>query len=668
MTTSHLPAAQLSEADAKSEMDSLVADVLRHDRLYYELDAPEISDAEYDLLYERLLELEGEWPGLVRADSPTRRVSGGVAADMARVKHPFPMSSLEKTYATEGLEAFIKRALAFGESISLSVGPKLDGSSLRLTYDEGRLVQAATRGDGTYGEDVTANALVIPSIPGRVTRTGRFDVRGEVVIAKDDFEALIEEGYDFQNARNAASGSVRTKDPAKTAERKLSFYAYELVGVEGIAREQEALAELAALGFTLPPVEYFEAPTLESVEAACLAIHGNRDGYDYAIDGAVVKVTDFAAREAMGTTGHHPKYAIAYKWQPDSAQTRILGLTNQTGRTGIISPVAELDPVFFDGSTVSRATLHNYDFIAKMDIRIGDRIAIIKAGEIIPKVVHVDREARDGSETAIEPPTACPACGGPVTHAEDDFAYRCVNPTCPARAVAALLYAVDRTRLDIEGIGIRAAEALVAAGHFRNVADLYDLTAEDLVSSGATGQKNAEKVMAGIAKSKGRPFHAVLASFGIHTVGRSTSKTIERDFGGIDELMAATPERLMAVPDVGPTGADAIVAFFARDDTRSMVERLRSAGVTLTAAAPAAAPAADSPLAGKAVAVTGTLSQPRHEVQALIEAAGGRLASSVSAKTDFLVAGEGGGSKRSKAAQLGIPVIEEADLRSLLGQ
>lgn len=665
MTQDTNPASVMTSEEAETELNFLTDEILRHDRLYYELSAPEITDAEYDILYERLLLLEAQYPEFARDDSPTQRVSGDVPVNASRVPHDYPMLSLEKTYVTAGLDTFLARVIP----LPVSVGPKLDGSSLSLTYDKGKLVRGTTRGDGTYGEDVTVAVMAISSIPKTVPDTRRFEVRGEAIITKADFALLLEEGFTFKNARNAVSGSIQMDDASEVAKRRISFYGYELAGVADVTDERDAMARIEALGFQVPPVEFFESPTLEAIEAACLAIHENRDGYPYKIDGAVVKVMDFARREAMGRTGHHVKYAIAYKWQANSADTILLDLTDQTGRTGIISPVAELEPVTFEGSTVSRATLHNYDFIEKMDIRIGDRVTIIKAGEIIPKVIAVDKSARTGAERTIVPPTHCPSCGGPATHAEGDFAYRCLNPVCPARAVAALLHAVDRTRLDIDGVGSKAAEALVAAGLFKNIADIYDWTVEDLVSSGATGQKNAEKIVAAVQKSKGQPFHKVLPAFGIHTIGRSTSKTIERDFGGIDRLMAATAGELMTIPDVGPTGAEAIIAFFAREDAREMVERLRAAGVTLTAkeAPKVAAGTPTAGISGKSVAITGTLSLPRHEIQELIEAAGGRLASSISAKTDYLVAGVGGGSKRKKAAELGIPVIEEADLRTLLG-
>ena len=666
-----------------------------HAHRYYVLDAPEIPDAEYDRLFRELQALEAAHPALLTPDSPTQRVLGRVLDGFAPVRHAVPMLSIrtETDTTAAGAEAFdarVRRELALAEdapAIDYAAELKFDGLAMNLRYEHGVLVQAATRGDGETGEDVTQNIRTIGQIPLRLQGCDAavLEVRGEVYMRRDDFEALNERQRaliaagaknekTFVNPRNAAAGAVRQLDPAIAARRPLSFYAYGLGEVRGWAVPATHAGLLDALaGLGLPVCEHRAvvagAGGLADFHARIAAL---RDALPFDIDGVVYKVNDRALQERLGFVTREPRWAVAHKYPAQEQMTRLLDIDIQVGRTGKLTPVAKLEPVFVGGTTVSNATLHNEDEARRKDVRVGDTVIVRRAGDVIPEVVGVVPERRPAD--AGEPfdlykrlGGQCPVCASPIEREEGEADWRCTGGlTCPAQRKQALLHFAGRRAMDIEGLGDKLVDQLVDAGIVRAVPDLYKLGFTALATLERMGEKSAQNLLAAIEKSKRTTLGRFLYSLGIRQVGEATAKDLARHFGNIDRLMDARVEELLEVNDVGPIVAQSIRHFFDQPHHREVVEQLRAAGVAWPDEAGLASDA-PRPLLGKVLVLTGTLpTLGREEAKALVEAAGGKVTGSVSKKTNWVVAGEEAGSKLDKARELGIEVLDEAGLRALL--
>jgi len=639
---------------------------------YYVDDAPELSDAEYDALEKELKELEALHPELRTPDSPTQVVGGRPSETFAAVRHTTPLLSLDNAYGPDELRAWAARLdRAIGTTPEgFVVEPKIDGLSISVRYRNGRLERAVTRGDGLVGEDVTANVRTIRSIPQKLAEPVRaLEVRGEVFMPRGAFQELnrrreADGEPAFANPRNAAAGAVRMKDPRITAERALDAFFYVLQSEEEgptIRSHREGLERLGALGFPTNPLNRASA-TLDDVLAAIGAIEAARHELPYEIDGAVVKLDDVALQQEAGATSKFPRWAIAYKFAAEQASTTVRAIGVQVGRTGALTPVAELTPVLLAGTTVSRATLHNEDEVARKDVRAGDTVIIEKAGEIIPQVIRVVVEARPPDAVPFVLPTACPVCGTPVLREEGEVASRCPSPTCPAKRREALLHFASRTGMDIQGLGEALVDQLLSRGLVRDVADVYALDAGVLAALDRMGKKSAANLVAQIEASKERPLHRVLYALGLRHVGERAARVLASRFGTIEALADAPLEVLTEVHEIGPKTAHSVRAFFEAADHRELVRRLAAAGVGVGGEPPAPA-ATGTAFSGKTVVLTGTLaSMSRDQAKARIEAQGGRVASSVSKKTDFVVAGQEAGGKLDRARELGVAVLDEAEL------
>ena len=655
-----------------------------HNYRYYVLNRPVVSDAEYDAMMDELREIETQYPELIRPDSPTQRVGSEPEEGFVKVEHPAPILSLDKASAREELFAWRERIAKLlpvdAPPLAYTVEPKFDGLTVVLHYDDGLLTLGATRGNGQVGEDVTGNLRTIRALPLRIPRTptgpeppARLVVRGEALILLDDFAALNERLREskeepFANPRNAAAGSLRQLDPGVTAQRPLFLYAYQIVDADSAVPETqwETLAYLQALGFPVARDANRRFETLEAVADYCEAMTERRDTLPYEADGLVVKIDQRATRDALGTVGGRPRGAIAYKFPPQEATTDLRDVEFTVGRTGVITPGAVLEPVEIAGVTISRASLHNFDQVRERDIRVGDRVVVHRAGDVIPYVVGPVTDLRDGSERPITPPETCPSCGEPIAHPEDEVAYLCVNAACPAQRVQRLLYFAHV--MDVDGLGERTAEQLVAAGLVEDPADLYGLDKAALLTLEGFADKKADNLIESIAGSKAPPLSRVLASLGIRGVGGTVAALLTETFGTLDALADASEEEMAAIEGIGPKIAASVRTWFARERNQEMVKKLRRAGVRLAASAEARAPT-EGPLDGQTFVITGALSQPRKEIQAWIEAQGGKVTGSVSGNTDYLVIGENpGGSKYRKAQKLETPMIDEAALYKLAGQ
>ncbi|NLM45407.1 MAG: NAD-dependent DNA ligase LigA [Firmicutes bacterium] len=661
---------------AQELIEDLKQQINEHNYRYYVLDDPAISDAEFDVLLNRLQELERQFPELVTPDSPTQRVGGQVQAGFAPVAHRVPMLSLDNALGLGDLRDFVRRAqnLVPGADLEFVVELKVDGLAVSLQYENGLLVRGATRGDGETGEDITHNLRTVKSIPLRLRRPVTIEVRGEVYMPRSSFLRLNEERERqglplFANPRNAAAGSLRQLDPKVAAARQLDMVTYALgYSPELIFRTHyEALQTFRELGLRVSP--YIKVlRDLEEVVAYCESWREKRYELPFDIDGMVIKVNDLALQERLGNTAKSPRWAIAYKFPAEQAETRVLGITVQVGRTGTLTPIAELEPVRLAGTVIKRASLHNEDILRAKDVRIGDYVIVRKAGEIIPEVVEVVKNKRTGREEPFALPSACPACGAPVSRLPGEVALRCFNPACPAQVLERIVHFASRGAMDIEGLGGASADQLLAAGLIHDVADIYDLPKkrQELLKLERWADKSVDNLLAAIDASKKRPLWRLLYALGIRYVGERTAKLLAAHFGSLDAVMAASREELEAVPEIGPKIAESIREFAALPQSKKLVKRLRAAGLNFTEAEQAAA---SQPLAGKTFVLTGTLpTYSREEATALIEKAGGKVTSSVSKKTDFVVAGEKAGSKLDKARQLGVPVLSEADLLALLAQ
>lgn len=669
---------ELSPLEAAARVATLRREIEEHNRRYYEEAAPTISDQEYDRLYRGLVDLEAAFPELASADSPTRRVGGAPLEAFAQIRHRAPMLSLDNTYSEAEVAAFFTRLEKWlpGEKITTTVEPKIDGVAISLLYENGRLRYAATRGDGATGDDVTQNIRTIAGIPHRLHGTHLpeiLEVRGEIYLPKAKFAALNEERTAageaaFANPRNAAAGSLKQLDPAVVARRGLGaiFYGLGLVKGAGWSTHRAALAALG--GYGLPVHEtVWAASTLDEVFAAIHELDRLRHGFAFETDGAVIKVDAGAQREALGFTAKSPRWAMAYKYKPEQARTRLREIAVQVGRTGVLTPVAELDPVFVSGSTVARATLHNEEEVARKDIRVGDLVVVEKAGEVIPAIVEVVKEQRTGGEKVFKMPETCPACGTPVVRGAGQVAIRCVNAGCPAQLKRRLEHFASRGAMDIEGLGEAMVELLVESGLTRDIADIYRLTALQLAALPRMGAKSVANLLGAIEASKARPLWRLIFGLGILHVGATSARALAAHFRLLDPLMAATSEQLQRIPDVGPIVGAAIAQHFENEGNRAMIERLRAAGLNFGEADEPPAPAAGGKLAGTAWVITGTLSRPREEIAEQIRALGGKVTDSVSKKTTYLLAGEEAGSKLEKARKLGIPIVDEPGFRELTG-
>ncbi len=666
--------------DLRQRYEELKQEIRYHNYRYYVLNAPVISDAEYDRLMAELRRIEAEHPEWVTPDSPTQRAGAPPAEGFAKVRHPAPILSLANAFDRADLKAWLERIARLDERVrqaAFVVEPKLDGLTVVLHYREGVFVQGATRGDGEVGEDITANLRTVRALPLRIPVDPEGPpappyvvVRGEALMLKPDFEALnrrLEAAGEkpFANPRNAAAGSLRQLDPKVTASRPLILQCYAIVAAEGETppTEHATLERLRAWGF--PVVESRRCPDLDCVWAAYEEWLARRDDLPYEIDGVVVKIDDLALQRSLGVVGKDPRGAIAIKFPAQVVSTKLLDIRVNVGRTGVLTPYAVLEPVEIGGVTVERATLHNFDYIREKDIRIGDRVWVKRAGDVIPYIIGPVVEARTGAEKPYEPPTVCPSCGEPVVHPEGEVAYYCVNTACPAQRVRNIEHFVSRGAMDIEGLGEKIVQQLVDAGLLEDAADLYTLKKEDLLPLEGFAEKKAENLLRAIEASKRHPLERLLVALGIRGVGEVVAQLLAAHYPDLDALSRATVEELQQLEGIGPVVAENIVAWFHAPHNRRMLEKLRRAGVWPRREAASAEPAAQ-PLAGKTFVITGTLSRPRNEVKAWIQAHGGKVTNSVSRKTDYLVVGENPGSKLEKAQKLGVPTLTEEELYALV--
>jgi DNA ligase (NAD+) len=657
-----------------ARMERLRREIRRHEHLYYVQARPEISDYEFDQLMATLRRLEEEHPELVSVDSPTQRVGGAPVEGLAQVRHEIPMMSLENSYNEQELEAWYERSSRALEHApqGLVAELKIDGVSLSLTFEGGTLVRAVTRGTGEIGDEVTSNARTIRTIPLRLPDvTGSVEVRGEVYLARATFAALNrtrreEDEEPFANPRNAAAGAIRLLDPRECARRSLSFFAYQIARADGIKLTQhaQALEQLAAWGFAVNP-GWARCQTLADVHSFVAEWGKKRAGLPFEIDGIVVKIDAFAEQRELGATAKFPRWAIAYKYPPEGERTRIRAIVVQVGRTGALTPVAELEPVLLAGSTVSRATLHNADEIARLDVRVGDSVWVAKGGDVIPKVIAVDVASRPKGARPFRMPERCPACDTEVVREEGEVVIRCPNRVCPGVALQRLRHFVSRAGMDIEGLGRRLVDQILAAGLISDAASLWDLEHDRLAALPQWGEKSAANVLAELAAARARPLWRLLVALGIRHVGEKAAKLLAARYGSLAAFAAAREEDLLLVDGIGPTIAASVVRFFADRENRALLARLKARGVDPHEAA--ALPTTGA-LAGLTFVLTGTLSRPRPEISALLERAGAKVVESVSGKTSYLVAGADPGSKLEKARRLAVEVLDEAGLAALLAE
>jgi DNA ligase (NAD+) len=662
----------------ESEIKRLRAEVLRHEELYYVHDRPEISDVEYDALVERLRALEEEHPEFQTPDSPTLRVGGRPAEGFEEYVHRRPMLSLDNSYNIEDLRAFDERCrkLADGRAFEYVAELKIDGLSLSVHYVNGLLTRGVTRGDGRVGEDVTANVRTIRSIPLRlnVAESGEVEVRGEAYLSRKAFERINAEREEadeakFANPRNAAAGTIRQLDPKVVARRRLDLFAYDVLRGERkpFATHSEALEWLAAAGFTVNP-KWRECKTIDEVIAFCNEMEAERDGLEYEIDGVVVKVNSTALQDEFGATTKSPRWAIAYKYPARQATTQVESIVVQVGRTGALTPVANLTPVQLAGTIVARATLHNEDEIKRLGVKVGDWVNIEKSGEIIPKVLSVVESRRTGAEKPFRFPKKCPVCGGVVSRPEGEVVSRCVAADCPAQLKGRLLHFASRRAMRIEGLGDALAEQFVQKKMVRDVADLYALKLEDVAALERRAEKSASNLLAQIEASKSRDLPQLVYGLGIRHVGERTAVLLARHFRSLERLATATVEEMDDVHEIGLTVAESVRDWFDDEGNIALCNRLRDFGVRTEIAGGAVGAESDEAFAGKQFVLTGRLETlTRDEARALIEARGGRVTSTVSKKTDYVVAGEEAGSKLEKAQSLKLEIIDEAALKAMLG-
>jgi len=649
--------------EAKERIVQLTKLLNQYNYEYYVLDQPTVADYDYDMLLRELEQLEAAHPDCVQPDTPTQRIGGQAIAAFSSVEHPVPLESLQDVFSDEELTEFLDRV----EAPEYTVEPKVDGLSVALEYIDGLFVRGATRGDGNTGEDVTENLRTIRSIPLRLENAPqRLIVRGEVFMPKQVFESLnaqreLRGEALFANPRNAAAGSLRQLDPKIAAQRQLDILIFNLQLCEGrsFVSHSETLDYMKSLQFKVIP--YSICKTADEVTAQIASLNENRGELSYDIDGAVVKTNDLALRRELGSTAKFPRWAAAYKYPPEVKETILEQIVIQVGRTGVLTPKAIVSPVRLAGTSVTQATLHNQDFIAEKDIRIGDTVRIRKAGEIIPEILEVVSAKRPEGAIPFSMPTVCPECGGSVQRDPDGPAVRCTNSACPAQLLRLLTHFVSRDAMDVEGLSEKLLERLVEQGLIRSAADLYTLTEDELKVLWQKGATMASKLVAAIQKSKENDLSRLLYALGIRQVGVKAAKVLAAQFGSMDALMAADEETLKTVPDVGPVTAQYLTDWFREPASQELLSRLRDAGVNMKSDLP---PVGDR-FAGLTFVLTGTLSVPRETIAAEIESLGGKVSGSVSKKTSYVVAGEKAGSKLKKATELGVPVLTEEEYYSL---
>lgn len=669
----------MQKEEALSRIKYLRDEINENARLYYENDAPKISDYEYDMMFRELVELEEAFPELKTADSPTVRVGGRALERFEKYTHSVRMGSLTDVFSYEELSEFTDRMTGIlGDRAEYSVEPKIDGLSVALIYENGVFVKGATRGDGIVGEDVTENLRTVKSIPLRLTEELPYlCVRGEVYMPRRVFDELNEArdaaGQQlFANPRNAAAGSLRQLDPKVAASRRLEILVFNLQegslyqdGRECLTHS-ESLDRLAELGFTTVS-HRIVARSYDEVAGHIARLGEMRDELAFDMDGAVVKINSLSDRVTVGEGTSTPKWAVAYKYPPEEKETKLLSVDIQVGRTGVLTPIASLEPVRLAGTTVSRATLHNAQFISERDIRVGDTVVVRKAGEIIPEIVRSLPERRDGSETAFAMPAVCPSCGGPVVRDEcgDGAATRCTNPACPAQTSRSITHFASKAAMNIDGLGPQVVELLLANGKIKDITDLYTLRVEDIEGLERMGKKSAENLVSAIDASRSRGLERLLFALGIRQVGEVAAETIARRMRTLDNLFDASLDDFLAIEDVGEITAATLVEFFAAPETRDLCDRLKELGVLTDAVGEERGEL----FGGLTFVLTGTLpTMTRDEASELIKRNGGKVSSSVSKKTSYVVAGDDAGSKLTKARDLGVAVIDEAKLVEMINQ
>ncbi|MCI8474737.1 MAG: NAD-dependent DNA ligase LigA [Oscillospiraceae bacterium] len=655
--------------DVKQEIEQLRAELERANYEYYVLDAPTMSDYDFDYKLRRLEEIEGVHPELITPDSPTQRVGGKAAEGFDEVVHQVPLESLQDVFSLEELSEFGQRVEEVVEGVSYDVEPKVDGLSVALEYENGLFVRGATRGDGRVGEDVTQNLKTVRSIPLRLPESlPRLIVRGEVFMPKSVFHKLNEErelaGQPlFANPRNAAAGSLRQLDPKIAASRQLDILVFNIQFAEGkeFQTHTETLDYLESQHFRVIPRTCCDS--MDSCARQIERIGDSREAFDFDIDGAVIKVNSLSERELLGSTAKFPRWAAAYKYPPEQKPSKVVDIVVQVGRTGVLTPKAVVEPVRLAGTTVTNATLHNQDFITEKDVRIGDTVLVQKAGEIIPEIVSVLKEKRPEGTVPYQLPAQCPVCGAAVVRDEDGAAIRCTGAECPAQLMRNLVHFASRDAMDIEGLGPANVENLVNAGLLKTPGDLYSLQAEDVAKLERMGKKSAQNLIEAIEKSKNNDLSKLLNAFGIRQVGQKAAQVLARQFGSMEAIAAAGEEELTAVPDIGAITAQSLTAWFSAPQSRHLLETLRAAGVNMESRAE---PVGDK-LAGLTFVLTGELTGfTRKEAGERIQALGGKVSGSVSKKTSFVVAGEAAGSKLRKAQELDIPILDESGFLAML--
>ncbi len=662
---------EINHQEAKRRMRDLEQTLGYHSRLYYELDSPVMQDEEYDALFRELEQLEAKFPDLADPNSPTRRVGGKVAERFNKVRHTVPMDSFDKIFSEDEIYAFVDKIKAEHPEAVFTVECKFDGLSVSLEYENGVFVRGLTRGDGVDGEDVSDNIRTIKSVPLKLTRdAGKLLVRGEVYMPRQVFARINETNEangekTFANPRNAAAGSLRQLDSRLCAARGLEIFIFNLQSADEMpSSHTESIELLKELGFTVSPTCIL-CNTAEEVAAAVRSIGEKRSSYPYDIDGAVIKVNDISIRNMMGSTSSAPRWAVAYKYPAEIAETLLTDIDIQVGRTGVLTPRAVLTPVRLAGSTVSYATLHNIDFITERDIRIGDTVRLRKAGDIIPEIISVVTEKRPADSAVYKMPEHCPSCGEKTLREEGEAAVRCINPDCPSQLCRSIIHFVSRPAMNIDKLGEAVVEQFIENGLIKSAADLYYLKKEDIARLDRMGDKSAQNIIDAIETSKQAGLERLLFGLGIRHIGEKVSRTIASRFGNIQAIMSATEDDLLKIDDIGMTSASSVVRFFESEHVKQLVQKLIDAGVSVESKEKQQGNA----LEGKTVVVTGTLpTLKRNEAEALIRAHGGSASGSVSKKTSYLLCGSDAGSKLQKAQSLGIPIITEEEFLAMIQQ
>ena len=665
----------MNKKDAQKRMDELVEKTSYYAKKYYEEDKPEISDFEYDMMMLELKDLEKKFPELVKKESYTQHVGGNVKSGFSKVEHEIPLLSMQDIFSIEEIEEYVNKIQKQAEEEKIEnknfvVETKIDGLTASLEYKNGIFVRGSTRGNGLVGEDVTQNLKTIKNIPQKLTENVDITVRGEVFISSKEFEEMNskreEEGLEtFANARNAAAGSLRQLDSNITKTRPLDIYVYNIQKIEGkeILSHYQALQYLQKLGFNVNPVKML-CKNLDEVKKAIKEIENKRNSLTFGIDGAVIKVDDLKYREILGTTAKNPRWQIAYKYPPEQKETKLIDIVCNVGRTGVITPLAILDPVQVAGSTISKTTLHNEDFIKEKDLKIGDTVVIQKAGDVIPEIVKVVKEKRTGKETEFKMPEKCPVCGAKTVRLEGEAAIRCTGTECPAKLYRNLVHFVSREAMNIDGLGENIIEQLLKENLISNIADIYNLSFEDISSLKKNGTKFATNLINAIENSKQNDLYRLLTALGINHIGAKASKVLAKKFKTIDNLSNASYEELSEISDIGPIMAKSIVEFFEEPQTKDLIEKLKQAGVNTTSLN---SEDTDNRFEGLTFVLTGSLEKyTREEATNIIEKFGGKVSGSVSKKTSYLLAGEEAGSKLTKAQSLGVKIISEEEFEKMI--